>query len=263
MNDLMQTFPIKKIISHSPTVKSFYFDKIFDAEPGQFVNLWLPGIDEKPFSVSDISGALMELSIKKYGSFTSKLFECHEGDYVGLRGPFGKGVFSLQKNSLLVGGGIGIAPLRYLAHRLAQENLPFISLLGGLSKDDLLFYKDFEAVSRCYFTTDDSSFGHKGRVTDLLAQIIEEQKIEYVYAAGPEVMYLPLLEILKRYDLPYEISFERYMKCGIGICGQCTLDGSGIRVCLEGPVLNREQIAHITEIGSVHRDASGRRIKNN
>ena len=91
----------------------------------------------------------------------------------------------------------------------------------------------------------------------------EEQKIEYVYAAGPEVMYLPLLEILKRYDLPYEISFERYMKCGIGICGQCTLDGSGIRVCLEGPVLNREQIAHITEIGSVHRDASGRRIKNN
>jgi len=72
-----------------------------------------------------------------------------------------------------------------------------------------------------------------------------------------------LTKILNNYNLPYEISFERYMKCGIGICGQCTLDGSGIRVCLEGPVLNKEQIVQITEIGSVHRDASGRRIKNN
>ena len=259
MNDMMRTFPIKKIITHSPSLKSFYFDEIFSVEPGQFVNLWLPGVDEKPFSVSNISGGLIELSIKKYGDFTGKLFECSEGDYVGLRGPFGKGVFTLKEDSLLVGGGIGIAPLRYLAYRLAQEKIAFISLLGGLSEKDLLFYKDFEALSACYFTTDDGSYGHKGRVTDILAQVIEKHNIKHVYAAGPEVMYLPLLEILNRYNIAYEISFERYMKCGIGICGQCTLDGSGIRVCLEGPVLNKEQIAGVSEIGSVHRNAAGLR----
>ncbi len=260
MNDLMQTVPVKKIIRHSQLVKSFYFDKIFDASPGQFVNLWLPGVDEKPFSVSDISAGLLELSIKQYGDFTAELFKLKEGDYVGLRGPFGKGVFTIQKNALIVGGGIGIAPLRYLAHHLAVENISFISLLGGLSKDDLLFYKDFEKISTCYFTTDDGSFATQGRVTDILTEIIERENIQFVYAAGPEVMYLPLIEILNQYNLSYEISFERYMKCGIGICGQCTLDGSGIRVCLEGPVLNKEQISHITEIGLVHRDASGRRI---
>ena len=261
MNDLMQTYPIKKIITHSSDIKSFYFDKKFDVEPGQFINLWLPGVDEKPFSVSDISGNMMEISVKKYGPFTEKLFECKEGAYVGIRGPFGKGIFSLQGDSLIIGGGIGIAPLRYLAHHLSKNDFSFVSLLGALSKDELLFYEDFIKISNCYFTTDDGSFGEKGRVTDILEKIIIDHKIKYIYAAGPEIMYLPLLKIIRSYNIPYEISFERYMKCGIGICGQCTLDGSGIRVCLEGPVLKKEEIDKITEIGSVHRDASGRRIK--
>jgi dihydroorotate dehydrogenase electron transfer subunit len=167
----------------------------------------------------------------------------------------------MQKDALIIGGGIGIAPLRYLAHRLADENISFTSLFGALSQDELIFHKDFEKISTCYFTTDDGSFGKKGRVTDILAEIIEKHNIKYIYAAGPEVMYLPLLKIINSYNMSYEISFERYMKCGIGICGQCTLDGSGIRVCLEGPVLKNDLVEQISEIGSVHRDASGRRIK--
>jgi dihydroorotate dehydrogenase electron transfer subunit len=258
----MRTYPIKRIVKHSETVKSFYFDKIFDAEPGQFINLWLPGVDEKPFSISNIADGEMELSIKKYGVFTTRLFESAPGDYVGIRGPFGRGSFSLRRDALLVGGGIGIAPLRFLAKRLQREKISFVSLLGALSKDELIFRDDFEKISSCYFTTDDGSFGKKGRVTDILAEIIESRNIKYVYAAGPEIMYLPLLKILNRYKMSYEISFERYMKCGIGICGQCTLDGSGIRVCLEGPVLKKELVEQITEIGAVHRDASGRRIVN-
>ena len=256
----MQTFPIKKITEHGPGVKSFYFEQTFKALPGQFVNVWIPSVDEKPFSVSRVANGLIEISVKAYGRFTKELMKRREGDLLGIRGPFGNG-FSLNDNALLIGGGIGIAPLRILGDALQQNNKRFVSLFGAANEHELIFKPDFEEQSKCYFYTDEGSFGKKGLVTDDLLKIIRAEKIEFIYAAGPEIMFVKLKEIIDPLNIPYEFCMERYMKCGIGICGQCVLDDSGIRLCVEGPVLNQDDLKGVTELGMVHRNASGQRIK--
>ncbi len=260
MSGLMKTYPIKKIIEHGPGVKSFYFEQAFEALPGQFVNLWIPGVDEKPFSVSLVADGLIEISVKAYGRFTKEIMKRKEGDLLGIRGPFGHG-FSLKENSLLIGGGIGIAPLRRLAQELSDLGMRFVSLLGSATEHELIFKSAFQESSTCYFYTDDGSFGQKGLVTENLLQIIRDEKIEHIYAAGPEIMFVKVKELIDPLNIPYEFCMERYMKCGIGICGQCVLDDSGIRLCVEGPVLNQDDLKGITELGLVHRNASGRRIK--
>ena len=260
MSGLMRTFPIKKIVEHGPGVKSFYFERMFGTRPGQFINLWLPGVDEKPFSVSCEFNGLMEISVKAYGAFTKELMKRQVGDRLGLRGPFGHG-FTLKENSLLIGGGIGIAPLRLLAQNLSDSGMRFVSLMGAATEYELIFKSDFEAISNCYFYTDDGSFGRKGLVTENLLKIIRAEKIEYIFAAGPEIMFVKVKELIDPLNIPYEFCMERYMKCGIGICGQCVLDDSGVRLCVEGPVLNQEDLKGVTELGKVHRNASGRRIK--
>jgi len=259
MSDLMQSFPIKKIIEHAEGLKSFYFEQTFEAEPGQFINLWIPGLDEKPFSVSHIKNGLLEISVKAFGPFTKELMKMKTGEYLGLRGPFGKG-FSVQKDSLLIGGGIGIAPLRYLAFKLHQKAVPFVSLLLSLTASDFIFPKDFVDISKTYFTTDDGTKGRKGIVIDPLREIIVKENIKFIYAAGPEIMFAAIKEILDELYLPYEFCMERYMKCGIGICGQCVLDDNGLRLCVEGPVLNQDDLKGVTEIGMPHRDAAGQRV---
>ena len=258
MSDLMQTFPIRKIVTHGPGVKSFYFDRMLDADAGQFVNLWIPGVDEKPFSVSATGEDWIEISVKAYGPFTHALMEKKVGEFLGVRGPFGKG-FTLRDNALLVGGGIGIAPLRLLAQQLTEKGLRFVSLLGAATAHEIIFAEEFERLSACYFTTDDGSKGRRALVTEHVAEIIEREKIEQVYAAGPEIMFVTLKKILDEVGVPYEFSMERYMKCGIGICGQCVLDDSGIRLCVEGPVVDQDDLKFVTELGLPHRDATGRR----
>lgn len=258
MSDLINTYPIKHIIEHKDGLKSFYFDKPFDAKPGQFINLWIPEVDEKPFSISDLTNDLMEISVKAIGPFTHELMKKMPGEYLGVRGPFGNG-FSLNDNCIVIGGGIGIAPLRFLVKALDKSKKRFVTLLGALNQKEIIFKDEFEKITPCYFTTDDGSFGKRGLVTDDLENIIKKEKIEYIYAAGPEQMYLPIIKIAGRLNIPFQITFERYMKCGIGICGQCVMDGSGVRLCVEGPVLTQKEVQDITEIGLPHRDACGRR----
>ena len=260
MSDVMQTFPVKRIIEHGPGVKSFYFERIMDALPGQFVNVWLPGVDEKPYSVSALGPDWLEISVKAYGPFSQAMMRLQVDQRVGLRGPFGHG-FSFHDRALLIGGGIGIAPLRLLAHELSNRNLRFVSLLGAATDYELIFLEDFEHQSRkCFVTTDDGTRGQKGLVTDDLLKIVEQEKIEFIYAAGPEIMFVKIKELIDPLGIPYEFCLERYMKCGIGICGQCVLDDSGVRVCVEGPVLNQDDLKEVSELGLIHRDASGRRV---
>lgn len=259
MSTLMQTLPIKKIFEHGPGVRSLYFEQTFEIHSGQFVNIWLPGVDEKPFSVSKVENGLIEVSVKAYGLFTKALMKSQEGDLLGVRGPFGNG-FTLKDNALLIGGGIGIAPLRILADELHQKEFRFVSLMGAALEHELIFRSDFEKLSNCYFYTDNGSFGKKGLVTEDLQQIIQDEKITHIYAAGPEIMFVKIKDLIDPLNIPYQFCMERYMKCGIGICGQCVLDDSGVRLCVEGPVLNQDDLKDVTELGMVHRDASGRRL---
>ncbi len=125
----MRTFKVVRVVEHTPLLKSFYVEAPFAAEPGQFVNLWIPGVDEKPFSISDLAGGLLELSVKAVGSFTHRLMAVRVGDWLGIRGPLGR-AFRLEDDSVLVGGGIGFAPLRFLARRLRDAGLRHRAVRG-------------------------------------------------------------------------------------------------------------------------------------
>ena len=178
----MDTYPLTRVITHHDAAKSFYFRLPFGILAGQFVMLWLPGHGEKPFSVSDVDNGFMEITVCAVGSFTRRLMECEEGDYLGIRGPFGNG-FSPSPRGLLVGGGMGIAPLRYLARDLARLNMEHTVVLGAKSRHDIIFANKF-ATSLCHFVTEDGSLGVKGLITGPVRSALSEGNVDCIYACG-------------------------------------------------------------------------------
>lgn len=260
MADVMQTVPILEVIAHQAGLKTLVLPRILDAAPGQFVLIWVPGVDEKPFAISGDDLETIQITVKAVGPFTRRLLECRPGERVGLRGPFGRG-FTLMPDSLLIGGGIGNAPLRLLAQRLTERGLRYTWLVGARRAADLPFLSDLQRNPAVRLFTDDGSVGRPGSVmagwTDALTAWPTPPRL--VCGAGPEPMLLAVREAARLQRLPVELSFERYMKCGIGLCGQCCLDGSGLRLCVEGPILTEEQMQSVTEWGLPHRGPSGRR----
>ncbi len=249
--------PILRVIVHGPDTRSFVLPEPFPAShPGQFVFAWLPGLGEKPFSISDHHGGEIELTIKALGPFSRAVMSLEVGDKLGVRGPYGS-AFEVPGPAVLLGGGIGIAPIRFLARELERAGRSAPILLGAQRWDDHVFIDDFERLG-ARFATDDGSLGHHGFVTDLLP-VLQLEPATTLCACGPEPMLLGVRRAAADLDLPVQLSMERYMKCGLGICGQCCMDGSGVRCCVEGPVLDGELLAGITELGAKHRDGTGRR----
>lgn len=258
MNEFMTTWPILRIVEHNPALKSFYFEATSEVLPGQFVMLWLPGLDEKPFSVSDVDQGLMEITVKAVGPFTQALMGLAEGSRVGIRGPFGTPFIPVE-NALLVGGGCGVAPVRHLSRVMTRKGLPHRLLLGTRNGTELMFREEYLA-SDAIIVTDDGSLGDKELIPYRVETLVEALRPSTLCASGPEVVLLLLRDLARKRGLPVQLSFERYMKCGIGICGQCCLDGNGLRICVEGPVLTHEQIDTATDLGLPHRGATGCRV---
>lgn len=259
---------IKKIVDETPFVKTFYFTHTLGSRPGQFVMLWLPGIDQKPFSISTDNGKQFGLTIFKRGALTEKLFTMKTGDRVGVSGPYGTAFSNKPKTHyILVAGGYGAAPLGFLAETASKKPSVSIDFIAGArDKQNLLFEKKLNKLPhlKMHIATDDGSKGHKGYVTDLLPDLIKKQKNKtkiLVATCGPEIMQKKVLDICNQNNVNCEVSIERYMKCGVGICGQCVVDDLGICMCQEGPVVNRELANKIIEFGKYHRDKSGAIIK--
>lgn len=255
----MHSLPIRQVVAHSAELKSFQFEQTFAAEPGQFVMLWIPGLDEKPFSVSDVRDGWIEITAKAVGPFSRALMECRPGERLGVRGPFGRG-FRPRGRGLVVGGGMGIAPLRYLVHRLAQDGFEFSTVLGARTVWDLMFADEF-ARSGAQLATDDGSVGEKGLVVTLAERLCVRRPLDVLYGCGPEPMLVALKKLADRLGVDCQLSLERYMKCGIGVCGSCCVDGSGICICREGPVLDKAELDRVADFGLPHRDATGRRSR--
>ena len=252
----MHTYRVERVVEHGPALKSFYFRVPFVPLPGQFVNLWIPGVDEKPFSVSDVVDGQIELSVKAYGPFTQRLMQAQVGDFLGVRGPYGSS-FSLEDDAFLVGGGIGLAPLRLLSRRLREKGLKHRMVIGLRSRSDLIFPDEFKGAE---ITSEDGSIGAKGLVTAALEPLLARERPRLFYIAGPERMLVAVMEQARRFGVEAQVSLERYMKCGVGLCGQCCLDGPGLRVCVEGPVFDAKRLEGVTDLGQPHRTASGRRV---
>jgi len=256
---LPQTVRIHEIRDDTRTIRTFVLDaEVPDAEPGQFVMLWLPGVDEKPMSIA--CPTPLTLTVARVGSFTTALHQRKVGDRVGWRGPYGCG-YSLceEPSALLVGGGCGVGPLYFLATRAVERGIPTTVALGARTALDLPYVEQFRALGvDLILATDDGSVGYRGFVTDAIVQSAVCNPQSAIYACGPEPMLVAVHRLCRERGIPGQLSLERYMKCGFGICGQCAMDG--YLVCQDGPVFEVEQLDGLRDFGRAHRSATGRRL---
>lgn len=283
-NAFPKALPVKKIIQETDNVKTFIFEYDLGAEPGQFVNMWLPGVDEKPMSVAYCDKNEFWVSIFAVGPFSSAMHELKVGDKVGVRGPYGRG-FTWKKGEHLVmmAGGYGAAPLYYLTRRAVSDGCTVEFVIGARSKSHVLYTERIETLKNVFLhvATSDGSMGVKGYNTLILKQLIEDAKrgksfrehcgnntcereevdfapLDTVYSCGPEMMMKSVAEMCLTEGVESQVSVERYMKCGFGVCGQCSVDGSGKRMCSEGPCMRGADALMIEEFGKYHRDAEGK-----
>jgi dihydroorotate dehydrogenase electron transfer subunit len=284
MNELIMHFEqpiilkIDKIINESDDTKTFMFNHELAYETGQFIMVWLPGIDEKPFAVSYFGNDFFGFSVLARGNFTKYMHGMKVGDKVGIRRPFGKG-FSIPSdgiNACVIGGGCGMASLATLIDKLqfnpnqdkgGQKHHPssppsqggdkgeVIILNGATTKSKLLFPNRFKDMITF---TEDGSTGKKGYPTDALEDLHKNHRFEIIYTCGPEIMMFKVYEFCKRNNIQCEASLERYMKCGIGICGQCVCDGQ--MVCKDGPVFDLVTLNNMKDFGTYSLLKSGQKV---
>ncbi len=260
---LPRTHRIVAVRRETANVQTFTFDVSLGAEPGQFVMLWVPGVDEIPMSVANDDGKQLSITFFAVGEATNILAEKKVGDLVGLRGPFGtRFTWKKGQHLALVAGGYGVAPLLFTARKASAEGCRVEAIVGARSAEHLLCLDAFTALERVtlHVATDDGSKGHKGYGTDILTQVLQSgDAIDQVLACGPELMLKRVMEVADTADVSSQLSMERYMKCGYGLCGNCTVDPIGIRMCVEGPVISGDTAKKIGEFGKYHRDEMGRK----
>ena len=232
------------------------------SKPGQFLMLGdrrRPDRLRKPYSIGGVveerdgTSSLLVL-YEVIGEGTARLSEMGRGEELQVLGPLGKG-FSLPsqatERSLLVGGGIGIPPLLYLAQKLKERELPYILFYGAKSSQGLFATNYFEELgAEIIRATEDGSSGDKGFVTEPLIGWLGREKGRRVrlYSCGPPAMLRAVQEAAYRFGVPHEASVEEYMACGIGVCMGCAVPVKRRdkvlyeRACREGPVFDGEEL---------------------
>jgi dihydroorotate dehydrogenase electron transfer subunit len=181
------------------------------------------------------------------------------GDLVGLRGPYGNGWDLSAKRVLAVGGGVGMAPIITAVEAIGDRNRVDVAI-GARNIGEIIFEERARAASDdVRITTDDGSYGLKGTVVSLADEMMKAKPYDMVLGCGPEIMNRFLLKACNENNVPCQLSLERLMKCGAGLCGSCVIDG--LRVCADGPVFTGDQVSRLTEFGKCKRDDAGLRVK--
>ncbi len=268
----MEVFKIKKVIAESPTLTTLLFTpkhlgRWSSLVPGQFLMVWVPGVDEVPMSLSYLKKTpfVIGITVQNIGPATSALCSLEEGDKIGLRGPYGNG-FSLPSkddfNRIIgVSGGVGAASTILPMEWAFNEGFETVNLVGARNKDLILFQERWEEISNdVQYSTDNGSFGHSGFITELLTKELmtltnRDLKRTMIFTCGPEIMMVAVKKVLDQFNVKGQFSLERYMKCGIGICDSCSM--SGKRICMNGPIFTVKEIDDLREFGKFHRNRSG------
>ena len=241
---------IRQVKQETPSVRTFFFDTPFPLSPGQFVMVWVPGTDEIPMALSSENS----ITVQNVGDATAAMFRLKKSQKLGIRGPFGNG-FSKAEKFLAIAGGVGAAPLL----PLARSDCVMTLLLGARTESELLFVDQLDECTDVLIATDDGSLGSRGFVTQLMDDL-NLGAYDRIAVCGPEVMMRSVLGRVDEKGIAHktEFSLHRYMKCGVGVCGSCCIDPSGLRVCREGPVFTGDKLLK-SEFGYYMRDASGRK----
>jgi dihydroorotate dehydrogenase electron transfer subunit len=230
------------------------------AVPGQFIQVrFSDGIDpllRRPFSIHGARGADISIMYEVVGTGTRIFSEKKSGETLEIIGPLGNGFdISLSRCkgvevSILVAGGMGVAPLVFLAQKFStiSSKLETLALVGGRTREKVLCLNEFRKTGCAVkVSTDDGSSGTKGRVTNLLENAlrkIDDPECVMVYACGPKPMLKGVATIVKKFGIPAQLSLESHMACGIGACLGCVVDTiEGYkRVCKEGPVFSAHEL---------------------
>ena len=231
------------------------------AEAGQFVNIRVNDSAQpllrRPFSIHRAKGSLIEILYEVVGKGSEILSQRKVGGYLDIIGPLGKGFDCALRTThdaipTIVAGGMGVAPLVFLAEKLAgvksqKSKVKIVVLIGAKTKNQILCEKEFKKLGcEVRIATDDGSRGFKGKVTDLLKNLLStmDRRPSTIYSCGPRPLLRVVSELSKSHKIPAQISLEEHLACGIGACLGCvvnTRDGFK-RVCKEGPVLNASEI---------------------
>jgi dihydroorotate dehydrogenase electron transfer subunit len=240
-----------------------------EAAPGQFVMVRVsPAIDpllRRPLAIFDVglhrpaqSGAVeqayFEMLYRVVGKGTALLSTLHEMDLLDILGPLGTGFDQGDddEEKLIVGGGIGLAPLYLLARELVKRKSPVRLFAGGKTRDDILCITEFERLGvHCYTATEDGSLGEQGFVTEALKRRLDTLHGKAtLYACGPEAMLAAVAKIAAERKIACQVSLEGYMACGVGACLGCVAPGREHSeatpdfrcVCTEGPVFEASDL---------------------
>lgn len=229
-------------------------------KPGQFIMVSIYGVGEAPFSISsppNATGSTFELAIRRIGNVTNAIHNLKVGQKVGIRGPYGSS-FPVQdfvgKDTIFVAGGLGYIPLRSLLHYQLRHRDEFgriIVMIGCRNPSERIFIdqiKELEAREdvEVYETVDcgdENWCGNVGLITTLLPNVDIDPDITHVAMVGPPVMYKFVIQQCRARGISREniyVSLERHMKCGIGKCGHCQING--LNACIEGPVFKYHDI---------------------
>ncbi len=261
---------ISDIVAETPTVKTFTvsfrdekLQESFTYNPGQFLEVSVFGVGEAPISISSApTREKLKVSIKKMGKVTGSIHDADINDTVGVRGPYGNG-FPIEKlggrDILFIGGGIGLAPLRSLINYMLDKRGDFgriYILYGARDPSELVFRDELKSWGKrsdvdVHITVDKADDGWKGNVgvvPGLLKKITPSVKKTTAVICGPPIMIKYTIKALIDMKLkPDQIVFslERMMKCGVGMCGHCSIGGR--YVCRDGPVFTYEQMRNNLE----------------
>ena len=246
---------IKEIIEEAYDTKTFVFDWDAEVRPGQFIMIWIPGTDEIPMSVSGIAKGTKSITVKAIGDATKRIHEYRVGDRLSIRGPFGNGFDLSSKDILIIGGGVGTAAVMPAVVQTGAD-----TIIAARSDRDLIMLDTArEHAANLWIATDDGSAGFHGNAVQLMREKLKERSYRYIVACGPEVMLYFTYKACEELDQDCQLSLERYMKCGAGVCGCCVMDD--MRICKDGPVFTKDQISQLSEFGVSKRDACGRVVK--
>jgi dihydroorotate dehydrogenase electron transfer subunit len=223
------------------------------AHAGQFVNIRvsdsLEPLLRRPLSIHAVKGAKVRIMYEVLGKGTQALAQRKPGEFLDIIGPLGRGfdypaaVKTGGGKNILIAGGMGVAPLVFLAEKLKLSK-PLV-LIGARSKELLFCPQEFKTLGATVkVATDDGSAGFKGRVTDLLNMVLKQTKPLGLFACGPHPMLKGVAQIAAENQICAQLSLEEHMACGIGACLGCVvLTKSGYKsVCKDGPVFSGEEL---------------------
>jgi dihydroorotate dehydrogenase electron transfer subunit len=254
---------LARILHNQPIGPSYYRLGLSPEEdlgpifPGQFVMLKIGGrrdlLLRRPFSVSGLSEsgltAGIELLYKVVGKGTRALSDCKKGERLDVLGPLGNGfrIDSSHRRVYMAAGGIGVAPIRFLAQHLGRVLADLSGcrvFLGGRSRADLICQQDFERLGLSVsLTTDDGSAGDHCLITDPLEVAVSDQRPDMICACGPTAMLSCVAGIAERHHAACQVAIETMMACGMGACLGCAVetrnkDGGYLHACTDGPVFD-------------------------